>query len=524
MTGDATVLGNRIRERRFALGLSQKELAGSGVSASYVSLIESGKRWPTLDVLEILAERLDTTSRALVSGKEEPTALGKEGPLAFGKEGPVAFGKEGPVGLGKEGPSFSGKEQPMASGKEGPTASGKEGPTARDMEQVELDLRWAKIALRAGNAASAETSARAVLREPTRTESQRHDALIVLAGAFEAQGRLEKAIDVLEPLLEVLDSDATRELWQTCQVTLCRCYKEVGDFAHAIDLGERVLASKAVMTDDQIMLAISLADAYQRRGDVKRAGRLLESILGRSEVTGSHYTQGAALWNASLVADVEGRIDDAIRLSERALALFGESDAVRNLGRLRTTYAIYLREQSATGVPLAREQLNRALDEFGLEGSVIDRARCLTELARCALDEDDLVEAETLILRAVLEIAEDSPVERAYVDLVRGHVMVRNGQVDEGLLIAHKAARMLHDNADSPHDAAQAWRELAALAGSIGRERLVVGALEQAVEALGVRSTRVGASRAGTVVDSAPVEHQLAGPVESRGLRVPVGR
>jgi tetratricopeptide (TPR) repeat protein/DNA-binding XRE family transcriptional regulator len=521
MIGDATVLGNRIRERRFALGLSQKELAGSGVSASYVSLIESGKRWPTLDVLEILAERLDTTSRALVSGKEEPTALGKEGPVAFGKEGPVAFGKEGPVAFGKEGPVAFGKEGPSLSGKEQPMASGKEGPRARDLEQVELDLRWAKIALRSGNAASAETSARAVLREPTRTESQRHDALIVLAGAFEAQGRLEKAIDVLEPLLDELDSDATRELWHTCQVTLCRCYKEVGDLAHAIDLGERVLASKAVMTDDQIMLAISLANAYQRRGDVKRAGRLLESILARAEVVGSHRNQGAALWNASVVADAEGRINDAVRLSERALALFAESDAVRNLGRLRGTYAGYLREQSTSSIPLAREQLNQALEEFELEGSVIDRARCLTELARCALDEDDLVEAETLVMRAGIEIAEGSPEERAYVELARGHVMVRNGQVEEGLLVAHQAARTLHDNADSPHSAARAWREVATLAGSVGRLRLMSGALEQAVDALGVLPVRVGTATS-RPVEHAVVEQQLRAPVEHQQFSAPV--
>jgi tetratricopeptide (TPR) repeat protein len=389
------------------------------------------------------------------------------------------------------------------------------------MEQVELDLRWAKIALRAGNAASAETSARAVLREPTRTESQRHDALIVLAGAFEAQGRLEKAIDVLEPLLEELDSDETRELWQTGQVTLCRCYREIGDLAHAIDLGERALNSKAVMTDEQIMLAISLADAYQRRGDTKRAGRMLDSILARAEVVGSHRNQGAALWNASVVADAEGRINDAVRLSERALALFAESDAVRNLGRLRGTYAGYLREQSTSSIPLAREQLNQALDEFELEGSVIDRARCLTELARCALDEDDLVEAETLVMRASIEIAEGTPEERAYVELARGHVMVRNGQVEEGLLVAHQAARTLHDNADSPHSAARAWREVAALAGSVGQLRLMSGALEQAVDILGVLPVRVG-SAISQRAEHPIAEQQLRAPVAHRDLSASV--
>jgi tetratricopeptide (TPR) repeat protein len=295
----------------------------------------------------------------------------------------------------------------------------------------------------------------------------------------------------------------------------------VGDLAHAIDLGERALSSNDVMSDDQIMLAISLANAYQRRGDVKRAGRLLESILARAEVMGSHRNQGAALWNASLVADAEGRIDDAVRLSERALALFSESDAVRNLGRLRTTYGGYLREQSVTSVPLAREQFNRALEEFYMEGSVLDIARCLTELARCALAEDDVVEADRIVMEATDKVRDASNGERAYVDLVRGHVLVRQGQVDEGLLVAHKAARTLHDDADSPQGAAHAWREVAALAGSVGRHRLMSGALEQAMDALGILPVRVGTIR-NRPVEQGVVEQQLRVPVEHQQFSVPV--
>jgi tetratricopeptide (TPR) repeat protein len=436
--------------------MSQRDLAEPGLSASYVSLIESGRRQPTLDVLEQLAVRLQTTSAALLTGIEpEPS---------------------------------------------------------RGVEQIELDLRWAKIALRAGSAESAEKYARAVLDDPARTESHRLDALVVLAGAAESLGRLDDAIDILEPLVAELDASQTRELWQQCQVMLCRCYKHSGDLAHAIDLGERVLASRAPMSDEQVMLVISLADAYQLRGDTKRAGRLLEKTMGREEVAGSQRNRGATLWNSSIVAYDEGRLSDAIKLSERALGLFGESDAVRNLGRLRLTYGTFLREEGRGSIPIAREQLNRALEDFKDEGTVMERANCLTELARCALDEDDVLEADRLSAQAA-DVVKDGPDgERAYVDLVRGHVMVRLGDIEAGLLMAQKAARVLDEEADCLADAARAWREVAELARSVGRRQLVEGALERAVDALGVRPTRVGTPRVTPIEQRKPIEE--AGPIE----------
>ncbi|MGH3423985.1 MAG: helix-turn-helix domain-containing protein [Nocardioidaceae bacterium] len=435
---DAVELGGRLSRRRAEVGLSQRELAGEDLSPSYISLIESGKRWPTLDVLQVLATRLRTTPDALV-------------------DGPVA--------------------------------------RPRTYEQIDLDLKWAKIALRAGNPESAEKYARKVLEDSACSENERLDALSLIAAATEGQGRLDEAIDILESLIAELDADETRELWLSCQVMLSRCYMDVGDLGHAIDLGERALGRVGeVMRDEEVMLAISLSGAYNERGDVKRASRLLSMILSRAEVEGSHRNRGAALWNASLVAEADGRISDAVHMSEQALALFSESDAVRNLGRLRVTCAFLLREQSAEHVQKAREHLTRATAEFELEGSVIERARCLTELARCALDEADVAEAERLIDEAHLVIDDGPEAEHAKVQLVRGHVLVRLGATTEGLRLAEEAAEAL-ERSDSARQAARAWREVSALARSAGVESLALDALERAVDVLGVRPTRVGAER-----------------------------
>jgi len=50
-----------IRDRRQALGLSQRELARKvGVTDAYIALLETGKKTnPSLDVLKALAKALD---------------------------------------------------------------------------------------------------------------------------------------------------------------------------------------------------------------------------------------------------------------------------------------------------------------------------------------------------------------------------------------------------------------------------------------------------------------------------------
>jgi tetratricopeptide (TPR) repeat protein len=426
------------------------------MSPSYVSLIESGKRVPTHELLEVLARRLDTTPEDLIP-----------------------------------------PEQRQRSG-----------------ERIELDLRWAKIAIKAGDAASADKYATAVLADPSCANRQRYEALLISAEAAEVRGDLDAAIDILEPLVDEVDTEETRDVWRACQIMLCRCYKASGDLGHAIDLGERAMAHDEAPSDEQVMLVISLAGAYLRRGDLKRAGRLLDATMARLDVVGTHRNQGAALWNASIVAHAEGRLGEAIRLSERALALFSESDAVRNLGRLRVTYATLLREQSTEGIPVAREQLRKAQLEFEQEGTVEERARCLCVLARCALDEDDVDAASALVVKAASMVGEGPDIERAHVELLRGHVLVRSGDVRKGLSLAQQAAAQLQDHLDSPYEIATAWREVAELAKVAGEPGVVQFALERSVDAMGVRPARVRRGIPKRNRQNDPQPGSLAGMIE----------
>ena len=65
-----STIGTRVRELRQAKGLTQQALAGNGISAGYVSLIESGKRTPSDDVVRRLAS--DSASRRGPGRDDEP--------------------------------------------------------------------------------------------------------------------------------------------------------------------------------------------------------------------------------------------------------------------------------------------------------------------------------------------------------------------------------------------------------------------------------------------------------------------
>jgi transcriptional regulator with XRE-family HTH domain len=63
--------GNLIRRRRLEVGLGQEALADkAGIHRTHVSLLERGKRMPSLQVIKKLAAALETTMASLMEELE----------------------------------------------------------------------------------------------------------------------------------------------------------------------------------------------------------------------------------------------------------------------------------------------------------------------------------------------------------------------------------------------------------------------------------------------------------------------
>lgn len=67
----ATV-GDRIKQRRLELGLSQRELATDGVSFAYISRLESNGRQASVRALRKIGARLGVTVHWLETGRPDP--------------------------------------------------------------------------------------------------------------------------------------------------------------------------------------------------------------------------------------------------------------------------------------------------------------------------------------------------------------------------------------------------------------------------------------------------------------------
>ena len=67
-----TTVGERIRERRLALGLSQRDLASEGVSYAYISRLEANTRRPSVRALRKLAAKLGVSAHWLETGDDDP--------------------------------------------------------------------------------------------------------------------------------------------------------------------------------------------------------------------------------------------------------------------------------------------------------------------------------------------------------------------------------------------------------------------------------------------------------------------
>jgi transcriptional regulator with XRE-family HTH domain len=67
-------VAQRIRQRRLELGLSLREAASEGVSATHIYRLERGERQPSVKALRALAKTFDVSVHWLETGEDDPAA------------------------------------------------------------------------------------------------------------------------------------------------------------------------------------------------------------------------------------------------------------------------------------------------------------------------------------------------------------------------------------------------------------------------------------------------------------------
>jgi len=330
------LVGLRIKTMRRQRGLSQAQLAHPELSDSYVSLIESGKRTPTPAVLELLAQKLDCSLSYLLNGV-----------------------------------------------------------TAEQMQDIELALGYARLALENGEVQEARTRFAELLADPNLAglTALRQDTEFGLALATEACGDIDEAIAILTRLQ---GEDVSPERQVEIAIALCRAYRMSDRLSEAVAVGESILGGpeRPAWSDVLVELGATLLAVYLHSGDLLRARQFAAELLNAADMLGTPRAIVAAYWNAALVAESTGHGEECLGFAERALAIQVENGQPRNIARLRMAYAAMMLRARPSAVSEARELLLRAREELAqTSASTVDRANCEVELARAAIIAGDLAEA-----------------------------------------------------------------------------------------------------------------------------------
>ncbi|GAB2690650.1 helix-turn-helix domain-containing protein [Thalassiella azotivora] len=397
-------LGQRLRRLRLDAGLSQTQLAGGDLSPSYISLIESGRRRPTHEVASTLAERLGCSVTMVLEGREPAST-----------------------------------------------------------QAATLALNLAALALGDGRALDARSQYRELLDDESLPGDIRDDARLGLARALENLGDLDAAIAEITPLYERALAGETGVPVTTVAIRLCRCSLDAGDVHRAVDVGERALAVAdergLVGTDDHLRLAATVMAAYFERGDLTHAAAFADRWLPVAEEVGSRAGQGAIYWNAAIVAEARGDVDQAARYSSRALGHLSEGDDSRDLCRLRVACAwLWLRLDDPL-VHRAVTELDKAYEDLRRWGSPVDRAHWSTARSQAALLAAEPQEAVEYAQQAIAHLEGSSGIETVQARIMLGDALRASGDVDAALVCYRTAADQLMSQS-AGRASAECWRAL----------------------------------------------------------------
>ncbi|WP_433497180.1 helix-turn-helix domain-containing protein [Sphaerimonospora sp. CA-214678] len=427
------LVGERIKMIRRQRGLSQAQLAHPELSDSYVSLIESGKRTPTPAVLELLAQKLDCSLTFLVNGV-----------------------------------------------------------TAEQMEDLELGLRFARLALENGEVAEARRRYAELLEDNNLVglASLRQDARYGYALAAEAGGDLPEAIAALNTLREGDTEGQSPERRIQIALALCRCHRNSGDFATAVRIGEETLgpaSAEPSWNDDLIELGSTLLSVYYERGDLLRARQFAAELLAAAERLGTPRAIVAACWNAARTAELVGADEEAMPLMERAMAIQSENGEPRNLARLRGAYATLLLRARPAEALTARDLLVRVL--HGVKESAASRGEVpltLLYLARAEMELGHLDEAAEHA-QAALDLAAEGTSRAVLTDahLVLGQAHWMRHRDEDATAELNAAVQKLEDGPQT-RKTAENWLAAAEIHDRVGDRARSIEAYHRALACAGL--------------------------------------
>jgi transcriptional regulator with XRE-family HTH domain len=421
-SAEGEAVGPRLKRLRLERRLSQRELACPGVSYAYISRIEAGTRQPSVKALRKLARTLNVTTAYLETGSD-----------------------------------------------------------IDDLEERELRLADAELALRLGDAAAAEGQLRRLFEEAVAAGDQAcaARARIALALAADERGDHLGAVAGFEEAFRIERPSAQDRL--DVFTTLGRAYGALGEREREVALYEECLEEVArvriedssTQTRYRILLSYALSDA----GDLGRAEQVLRDALCEAALEDDPYMRIRVFWSLARLSEMEGRSKVALRYARRAIALLAatEDDLQRARAHLLAAWIM----NSAKDAEGAKTQLEEAERFFGEAASADDAAILTVEHARTEAllghSEDAIRFAGQAIEK--LGAQHDAILGTAFWALAEG--LALQAELEPACDAFERAVELLAQNRRW-REATEASRAWAALLRTAGRHQHALDILERA--------------------------------------------
>lgn len=331
-------------------------------------------------------------------------------------------------------------------------------------------LDYVELALESGQPAEAVARTEELLARPDVASDATVRARFLRARALEAAGRTTEAIAALEGLVED-DVAVTTRL--RSGVALSRAYRESGDLARAIEVGERLgpllEAPDADAGEVAVQLAVTVAAAVFERGDADDALARCRTAMARADALGSATARASACWNASAIHAQLGEYAAAVPLAERALALLGEGADARNVARLRAEVGRLHLELDPPAVDVARQHLEQAAEAMTWSSAApVDLAWVHLGLARARFLDGDLVGTRQLTTTVLFDSEGRAPLAEAEAKVLQGRTYAAEGDSARAAVVYQQAVDLLA-GAGADQGAARLLAELADLLHLAGR-------------------------------------------------------
>jgi tetratricopeptide (TPR) repeat protein len=424
-------LGERLRQLRIAAGMTQTELAGERFSKEYVSQIERGKTRPTPETIQWLSDRLGVDPGFLANGVSADergrvdAALARCDALVEARRNDEALAEFERI---------------------------RSAVTATGLPELEVRALSGEaiVRLRRGevrNGIELLERARALTEANSFSDVERADVLFRLGVGRFMLNSVQTAIALFDEALKLAErseipSDQLRSnilSWRS------RCYRRRRDFEAA-------------------------------REDVERALELAES-LNDTRTTAEVYFQ------ASIIADREGRWVLARSYAERAKSAYEELADRGNLGRLLNNLGgiNFLLGHPDEALALLKDAVRIALEV----GNDAEAAHGVNGIAQVHLRTGDVQLAEEQARYALKLLGDrvDEMHEIGNAQLVLGRALLEQDRLDEAEE-AFAAGEAAYDQMSSGSHRADAWLAQGDLAARRGDDRTAARLYRQAADAL----------------------------------------